>query len=131
METGYPTESNGRSGQESGPWGAFFAEAIRYWEPRRLLYNFALTAVCVGWVVRTWPHFRPVLTLSSLPPLTVLALLANACYCAAYVVDMPLQRSSLGTVWRRRRWALWLMGTLLATVLASYWIVDEIYPSIH
>jgi hypothetical protein len=39
--------------------------------------------------------------------------------------------SSLDSVWRRRRWILWLIGTLFAIVLASYWIVDEIYPDFH
>jgi hypothetical protein len=130
LEPGRPAEPNVLSGEEFSPLRSFFAEAMRYWEPRRLIYNFALTAACVGWVVGTWPHFHAALTLSSLLPLSVLALIANACYCAAYLVDIPLQRSSIGSVWRRRRWALWLMGTLFAIVLASYWIADEIYPSI-
>jgi hypothetical protein len=131
LETGRSAEPNALGGPGSEPLQMFFAEAMRYWEPRRLIYNFLLTAVCVGWVVGTWPHFRPALTLSSLLPISVLALLANACYCAAYLVDIPFQRSSLGTVWRRRRWALWLLGMLFAIVLASYWIADEIYPSIR
>jgi hypothetical protein len=130
MKTPLPTESHRFSEQKSGPFRSFFAEAIRYWEPRRLIYNFALSAVCVGWFAMAWPHFRLALTWSSLPPLAVLVLLANVCYCAAYLVDIPLQQS-LGSAWRRRRWALWLMGTLFAIVLASYWINDEIYPSIH
>jgi hypothetical protein len=128
METPRPTESYGLNEQAPRPFRSFFTETIRYWEPRRLIYNFALSAVCVGWVVLTWPHFRPMLTLSSVLLLAVLALIANACYCAAYLVDIPLQQSSVGTVWRRRRWALWLMGTLFAILLANYWIADEIYP---
>ena len=32
--------------------------AIRYWEPRRIVYNIILAAVFVGWIVLTWPHFR-------------------------------------------------------------------------
>jgi len=131
MKTPRPMESHGLSEQEFGPFRSSFAEAIRYWEPRRLIYNFALLAVSVGWFAMAWPHFRPGLTWASLPPLAILALLANVCYCAAYLVDIPLQQSSLGAAWRRRRWALWLMGTLFAIVLASYWINDEIYPSIH
>jgi hypothetical protein len=128
METQRPSESYSIDEQAPGPFRSLFAEAIRYWEPRRLIYNFALSAVCVGWVVLTWPHFRPMLTLSSILLISILVLLANACYCAAYLVDIPLQQSSVGTVWRRRRWTLWLMGTLFAIVLANYWIADEIYP---
>jgi len=131
METPRPMESDGPTEQKSGPFRQLFGEAIRYWEPRRLIYNFALTAVCAGWVVVTWPHFRPALDWSFLLLFAVLALIANACYCAAYLVDIPLQQSSLRTAWRRRRWALWLVGTLFAIVLANYWIADEIYPFVH
>jgi hypothetical protein len=118
-------------GRPLGPFKGVLADAIRYWEPRRVIYNFVLIAVTAAWVVATWPHFRPALTLSSLPPMSVLALLANVCYCAAYIVDFAMQHSSLDSLWRRRRWILWLIGTLFAIVLASYWIADEIYPDFH
>lgn len=131
METAHPTESQGLDRSPSGPFRGFLADAIRFWEPRRLLYNFALTTVAVAWLVASWPHFRPALKLSSLLPLAILALLANVCYSAAYLVDIPMQHSSLSTVWRRRRWGLWLLGTLFALLLASYWINDEIYPAFH
>ena len=35
------------------------AESIRYWEPRRLWYNLALTALASAWVVVAWPPFSP------------------------------------------------------------------------
>jgi hypothetical protein len=131
METAHPTHSQSLSKLPSDPFRALLADAIRFWEPRRLVYNFVLASVVVIWLVATWPHFRVAFTLSSLLLLAVLALLANVCYCAAYFVDIPMQRSSFGTVWRRRRWGLWLLGTLLAIVLANYWIVDEIYPFVR
>jgi MFS family permease len=115
-------------GRPLGPFRGPFADAIRYWEPRRLAYNLILIAVTAAWVVATWPHFRPALTLSSIPPMVVLALLANVCYCAAYVADFAMLQSSFDSVWRRRRWILWSVGTIFAMVLASYWIADEIYP---
>ena len=118
-------------GRPLGPFQGPFADALRYWEPRRLIYNLVLIAVTAAWVVGTWPHFRPALTWSSLPPMAVLALLANVCYCAAYVVDVAMLHSSVESVWRRRRWILWLIGTLFAILLASYWIADEIYPDFH
>jgi len=86
---------------------ALLDDALRYREPRRLI----------------WPHFRP-----ALPLLFALAVLANVCYCAAYLVDLPLQVSSFGSGWRRRRVVPWLAGMLFAAGLASYWIADEIYP---
>jgi hypothetical protein len=97
----------------------------------RLHYNCVLTAVVIGWVVLTWPHFRNALTFSSFLKITVLGLLASACYCAAYVVDIPLLRSSLTNRWRGLRPVLWLAGTVFATRLATYWIADEIYPFVN
>jgi hypothetical protein len=112
----------------SGSFRVGLADAARFWEPRRLVYNLILSVVTVLWVVKTWPHFRPALTLSSLFPLSILVLIANACYSAAYFLDLPMQSSSFGASRNRFRWGLWLLGTLFAIVLTSYWIVDEIYP---
>jgi hypothetical protein len=103
--------------------------ALCYWELRRIPYNLVLTAVVLAWVVMSWPHFRPAVTLQSLLLLSVLAMLANVCYCAAYLVDLPLQYSSFRGRWLRWRAALWVAGMLFATLLANYWIADEIYPA--
>jgi hypothetical protein len=108
-----------------------FRDAVRYWELRRIWYNLALLGIAVAWVVGTWPHFRPAMNVASLLKLLVLAGLANLCYCAAYLVDIPLQHSGLRASWRRHRWALWLVGTVFAIVFANYWIADEIYPFVN
>ena len=47
-------------------------------------------------------------------------------YCAAYVVDIPLQFTF--ATWRNYRWALLLIGTLLALLVENYWIAGEINP---
>ena len=107
------------------------ADSLRYWEFRRLFYNLVLLAVVAAWVTVTWPHFRPMIDVHSLLLLAILALIANACYCAAYIVDLPMLFSLVGERWRRRRWILWVVGTLLAILLANYWIVDEIYPFVR
>lgn len=110
------------------------ADSLRYWETRRILYNALLTAVAISWVVFTWPHFRSV-QLFGTPSgethpvfliLVVLGFLANVCYCAAYLVDIPLQLTF--ATWRKYRWALLLIGILFAFLLENYWIADEIYP---
>lgn len=106
------------------------SNAIRYWEPRRIAYNVALALVVAGWVVVTWPHFRGAWEFEDLLALLVLAVLANVCYCAAYLADIPMQYSVFQAAWRRRRWALWLVGTLFAMALAYFWIADEIYPAL-
>jgi len=131
LETEHPTQLQGFGESPSGPFRGVLVDAIRFWEPRRLLYNFVLGAVVVVWLVATWPHFRAELTLHSLLLLAILALLANVCYCCAYLVDIPMQLSPLSTVWRRRRWALLLMGTLFAILVENYWIADEIYPDVR
>lgn len=107
------------------------ANSLRYWELRRLLYNLLLLAVVAAWVAATWPHFRPMIEVHSLLLFVILALLANACYCAAYFVDIPMQFSAANDLWRRWRWTVWLAGTLLAILLANYWIADEIYPFVR
>jgi hypothetical protein len=131
MEHPLPTGSPGLYQTPPGASRGLIADAMRFWELRRVLYNFVLLAVVIAWVVGTWPHFRPMIEVHSLLLLVILALLANACYCAAYVVDLPMQYSAVGDLWRRRRWMLWLAGMLLAILLANYWIVDEIYPFVR
>ncbi|MFY9688530.1 MAG: hypothetical protein WA369_15045 [Candidatus Acidiferrales bacterium] len=121
-----------RNGQASSPTlGGIVNDAARFWEPRRLIYNAVLAAATVSWLLATWPHFRPALKMSSFVLLTILAMLANICYSAAYLLDVPLQLSSLGAIWKRRRWILWLAGTAFAVALANYWIADEIYPFVR
>jgi hypothetical protein len=131
MENTLPTPSSGFGDSPADPFRGLLADAIRFWEPRRLIYNAVLAVVVIIWVVASWPHFRPALTLFSLLRLAILALLANLCYCAAYLVDLPFQHSSRSAVWRRRRWMLWLLGTLFAVLFANYWIADEIYPFVR
>ena len=78
----------------------------------------------------TWP-LKSALTLQTLVFFFVLALLANICYCAAYLADVPLQFSLFRVVWRRWRWGLWTVGVIFAVVIVNYWIADEIYPFIR
>ncbi len=101
---------------------------LRYWEMRRIWYNLALTVLAGAWVSLTWPHFQHALTPHHFLQLLALAALANLCYSAAYLVDIPMQQSSFSDSWRQWRWALWLLGTLFALLFACYWIADEIYP---
>ena len=111
--------------------GKGLADAARFWEPRRLLYNLLLLGVVLVWVTRTWPHFRPAITLESLGILTVLALLANLCYCAGYLAEILIQNATSSVAWNRQRWAIWVFGMLLAILFENYWIADEIYPFVH
>lgn len=125
-EVGKPTATSERPPAWKG-----LIEAARFWEPRRLLYNFLLTGVVLIWVVKTWPHFRPAMTLESLGIMVVLALLANACYCAAYLAEILIQNATSSAAWNRQRWAIWVAGTLFAILFENYWIADEIYPFVR
>jgi hypothetical protein len=131
VESSHALRSQHSGDSPSGPFRGIVADAARFWEPRRLIYNSVLVAATVSWLLATWPHFGPALTLSSLAIFAVLALLANLCYSAAYLLDIPMQLSSLGALWKRRRWILWLAGTAFAVALANYWIADEIYPFVR
>jgi hypothetical protein len=131
MGNGNAPQSPDSAKEPSGTLGGAVTDAARFWEPRRLIYNSILVAATVSWLLATWPHFRPALKMSSFVLLAILAMLANLCYSAAYLLDIPLQLSSLSTFWRRRRWVLWLAGTAFAVALANYWIADEIYPFVR
>ena len=106
------------------------SETIRYWELRRVWYNLALALLVVWWIVRTWPHFAPAMTLVNLGRMLILAVLANVCYSSAYLVDLGLFSSLDEPARRRWRGALFVGGTLFALLLATYWIGDEIYPDV-
>ena len=112
----------------SGGKSVDLKDAARFWERQRLWYNGLLLLVVVLWVVLTWPHFRPAMNLVALGKMTVLALLANLCYCAGYAMEGFIQPLVPQAHWRRLRWVVWVTGMLLALLLSNYWIADEIYP---
>jgi hypothetical protein len=117
-------ESHGKQGRLT----EIIGNARRYWEPRRLAYNGTLALVALGWLVFTWPHFRPAFNFRAGGVLIVLAVLANVAYSLVYLVDLAAQFSPARAAWLRWRCAVWLLGTLFALALEMYWIADEIYP---
>jgi hypothetical protein len=130
MDSSQLASSPGSTAPNGAPFREYVSDAIRYWEPRRLGYNLVLAAIVLGWVGLTWPHFRGAFTWPSALAVFVLAVLANVCYCAAYLVDLTVQCSTYRDAWRKRRWLLWFVGAAFAGVLTYYWIADEIYPSV-
>src|SRR6266704_2193132 len=74
-------------------------DALRYWEPRRLLYNGVLATVVLVHFVTAWPVSRAFLVWNNLLGLFILVVLANVAYCAAYVVDVFVQMSVLRATW--------------------------------
>ena len=49
-----------------------------------------------------------------------LAVLANVCYCAVYVVDLFVQFSGLREFWAKGRVAVLIIGTAFAAVIAHF-----------
>ncbi|MDG4549733.1 MAG: hypothetical protein RKR03_05395 [Candidatus Competibacter sp.] len=103
------------------PWKDLITDAIRYWEPMRLVYNGVLAVLVLVWA---WPvlpsrwsgEWQPALAV-----LFVLAVAANVAYCAAYPVDVFLQCSEFRATWQRYRWVLFVAGLLTAAALT--WLV--------
>ena len=131
METINRTKSQELSKSPTGPFKESLANALRFWERGRVIYNLILIGVVATWIVASWPHFRPAMHLFPLFQLIVLGLIANVLYCGAYFVDIPMQSSDVRATWRRWRWTLWALGTLFAFLLTNYWIADEIYPYVN
>ena len=96
------------------------SQAIRYWEPRRVLYNAVLLVVVAAVFVMGLPISRSQLNVNLLLFLFVMAVLANVAYCACYVVDVAAQLSDIRAVWLRFRWALFVVGLAFAGVLTYF-----------
>ena len=94
--------------------------AIRYWEPRRVIYNLVLVAVVVAYFVAGYPASKQNLTTDSILVLFLLAVVANIAYCAAYLVDIFAQISGFHELWRSARWILFAVGLTFAAILTRF-----------
>jgi hypothetical protein len=95
-------------------------EAIKYWEPRRLIYNGVLSLVVIGHFLFNLAEARHALTSDLLLFLFLMAVLANVAYCAAYPVDIFAQASDLREEWLRYRGILLGIGISFAAVLTHF-----------
>jgi hypothetical protein len=121
-------EETAKSSDPSGkpvafPVGSLVADALRYWEPRRIVYNALLAVIVLGYFFAGWPASKSFLTLNGILWMFFLAVLANVCYCAAYVVDLFVQLSPLRGSWTRLRWILFLVGLAFAAVIARFFSI--------
>ena len=103
-----------------GRAAVYVADALKYWEPRRLIYNAVLAVVVLGHAWAGWPDSRGILSLDIFLGLFFLAVLANVCYCAVYVVDLFVQFSGLREAWAKGRVAVLTIGTAFAAVIAHF-----------
>ncbi|MGC2195672.1 MAG: hypothetical protein WA628_13420 [Terriglobales bacterium] len=106
-------------------------DAIRYWAPRRILYNLVLTAVVLGCFVLTLPASKGLASIDLVLFLFLLAVLANVAYCAAYVVDIFAQMSGFRGVWQKYRWVLFVVGAMFAGILTRFWATKIFSTPMH
>jgi hypothetical protein len=97
------------------------ADSIKWWEPRRILYNLGLAAVVLLHFTLGYPQTRSILKLDQLLFFFMLAVLANIAYCAAYLCDIFVQMSDLQSFLPKARWAVFGVGVAFALVLAHFW----------
>lgn len=99
----------------------FATDAMRYWEPRRVIYNLVLTAIVATYFVLGWPASRKTLEVNLILLLFILAVLANVAYCAAYIPDIFAQASGFRDLWQRYRWILFVIGVVFAGIITRFW----------
>jgi hypothetical protein len=95
-------------------------DAIRYWEPRRIVYNGVLAGIVLFYFWLQLPASKHLVTFDLALLVFVLAVLANVAYCAAYVPDVFAQASGFRDLWQRYRVLLFALGTLFAGVLTRW-----------
>ena len=96
------------------------ANALRYWEPRRLVYNGVLGLVVAAHFISGLPASRDKLTLDFLLAVFLLAVLANVAYCVVYVGDLFVQFSGLPVAVRWARTVVFLIGTGFAGAITHF-----------
>ena len=133
IDSGHSPQPNGSSQAEAGAIqsSGYIRSTVRFWEPLRAIYNAVLAMIVVAWIVSSWPHFRPAMSLGNLGRLLILAAIANVLYSVAYVVDLVSQQFSPPQALRAIRWTTWAVGMAFAILLTNYWIADEIYPYVQ
>ena len=103
-------------------------DAIRYWEPRRLLYNLVLAAIVLSYFGMYYPTTKSLLSIDSVLFLFLLVVLANVAYCTAYLVDIFVSASSYRDQWKKHRWVLFLIGLLFAAIITRVFSLGMFRP---
>jgi hypothetical protein len=97
--------------------------AIRYWEPRRLVYNAVLAVIVLIYFGMNYPASRSILSIDFVLFLFLLAVLANVAYCAAHPVDVFVCASNYREQWLKYRWVIFTIGLLFAAVITRFFLL--------
>jgi hypothetical protein len=95
-------------------------DALKYWELRRLIYNGVLAVIVLFYFFMAWPASYQRMDFDSILGLFILAVVANICYCAAYVGDIFVQMSGFREAWRKWRWVLFAIGLIFASIFTRF-----------
>jgi hypothetical protein len=106
-----------------------FTQAIRFWEPRRIIYNLVLAGIVLAYFIAGYPGSKSVLSIDFVLGLFLLAVAANVAYCAAYLADIFVQASGYRDAWQRARWALFGIGTAFAAVITRFIAMGMFHPA--
>jgi hypothetical protein len=106
----------------------YVTDAIKFWEPWRLLYNLTLVAIVIIYFAVAYPSSKATLTVDFCLGLFLLAVIANIAYCAAYIVDVFAQASGFRDIWQRYRKVLFVIGTLFAAIITRF-IAMGMFPA--
>src|SRR5882724_254385 len=98
----------------------YTTNALRYWEPRRLLYNAALAPIVLTHFFLNSPGSKTFFMANGVLVLFVMAVLANVAYCAVYPVDIFAQHSGFQALWFKYRWILLVIGILFAGAITHF-----------
>ena len=111
----------------------YATDAIKFWEPWRLLYNLTLAAIVIIYFGIGYPLSKAALTVDFCLGLFLLAVIANVAYCAAYIVDIFAQASGFREIWRRSRKVLFIIGRCLPPSLLdlSPWACSRATDKTH
>ena len=106
----------------------FATDAIKFWEPWRLVYNLALAVIVIIYFAIEYPFSKAILSVDFCLGLFLLAVIANIAYCAAYIVDIFVQASGFREVWRQYRKLLFVIGTVFAAIITRFVVMGMFHP---
>jgi len=107
----------------------YLTDAIKFWEPRRVIFNLVLAAIVIIYFVAGYPGSKALLSIDFVLGLFILAVVANVAYCAAYLVDIFVQASGFRILWQRYRWLLFAIGTTFAAIITRFIASGMFYPA--
>ena len=100
--------------------GTLAASALRWWEPRRIVYNLVLATVTAIELASAWPRSWERLSIDTGLQIFLLSVLANVFYSAAYLPDLMFQFGAGESGLRLGRRIVFLVGILFAATLARF-----------